>query len=828
MASKKQFRCSVLALVWIILCSATSFAHPMGNFSVNHYSKISIGQQSVEILYLVDMAEIPTYQEMRQYDVVAKPEEASAAHYLSLQEPILRTGLLLESDGQPVSLESISRRLTFAEGAGGLPTMKIRFIFRAKITGPAGAHKLSYADNNFPSRAGWKEIVVLGSGADILNTTASITDRSQELTNYSSDALNSPPQQLSTTVDYRVASVEADAFRSTFPLRTSPTQTFSAGRTSALIAHPSTRSLRKSQPPSDALAPANFNPEPSNSIPAVSSQPATRTQNTPRSRFTDLISTRSKLSFWFLFSAALIAAGLGALHALEPGHGKTIVAAYLVGSRGTARHAVLLGMVVTAAHTSGVFLLGAVTLYASRYIVPEQLYPWLGAISGLSVAGLGIFIFLRHLTGESGDHSHTPGENHSHWFLSMFKRNTLTQSEPAQDASSNRTADSTASKSTRALSLRELFILGITGGIVPCPAALVVLLSAFSLHRVGFGLFLITAFSLGLALVLVIVGLTMVYTKRLMSTRVQAGSAAFRYLPLVSSALMVVLGVGITASAFGSVHFAQGIFSGGQLVPFVTVVLLGLFLGVRHSTDPDHVVAVSTIVSRQGSIRSSAAIGLLWGLGHTLTIFFVGSAIIIFGVVIPPRLGLSMEFSVALMLILLGLLNLTGVMRWITHRLTSLKATFCTTLQPVQFGALLSRDDSSARNPGFRTRFQFITAHTIGKLGIYQTIRPLAVGLVHGLAGSAAVALLVLSTIKSPLWSTAYLLVFGAGTMIGMMLMTAAISIPVVYTRKTFFNVNRHLAVISGLASVAFGIFLVYQIGFVDGLFTSHVHWIPQ
>src|ERR1700728_5237247 len=111
MPSKKQFRCSVLALVWFILCSATSFAHPMGNFSVNHYSKISIGQQSVEILYLVDMAEIPTYQEMRQYDVVAKPDEASGARYLSLQEPILRTGLLLESDGQPVSLESISRRL---------------------------------------------------------------------------------------------------------------------------------------------------------------------------------------------------------------------------------------------------------------------------------------------------------------------------------------------------------------------------------------------------------------------------------------------------------------------------------------------------------------------------------------------------------------------------------------------------------------------------------------------------------------------------------------------------------------------------------------------
>ncbi len=371
------------------------------------------------------------------------------------------------------------------------------------------------------------------------------------------------------------------------------------------------------------------------------------------------------MSFWVLLSAALIAAGLGALHALEPGHGKTIVAAYLVGSRGTARHAVLLGIVVTAAHTAGVYLLGAATLYASRYIVPEQLYPWLGAISGLSVAGLGIFIFLRHWTGETGEHSHAPGEQHSHWFLSIFKRR-QTEREPHAISANSKPIE-------RALSLRELCMLGITGGIVPCPAALVVLLSAFSLHRIGFGLFLITAFSLGLAAVLVIVGLTMVYAKRAMSSRVLAGNTALRYLPFLSSAFMVMLGVGITASAVASVHIWHGLLSTDKLVPFVTVILLGLFLGMRHSTDPDHVVAVSTIVSRQRSIRSSATIGLLWGLGHTLTIFLVGSAIIIFGVVIPPRLGLSMEFCVALMLILLGVLNLTGVMRWITERLTPRK-----------------------------------------------------------------------------------------------------------------------------------------------------------
>jgi high-affinity nickel-transport protein len=221
------------------------------------------------------------------------------------------------------------------------------------------------------------------------------------------------------------------------------------------------------------------------------------------------------------------------------------------------------------------------------------------------------------------------------------------------------------------------------------------------------------------------------------------------------------------------------------------------------------VVAVSTIVSRQGSIRSSATIGLLWGLGHTLTIFLVGSAIIISGVVIPPRVGLSMEFCVALMLILLGILNFTGVMRWITERLTPPNAT-----------PAAPRTESG--------RLELLVERSVGKLGLYQTLRPLIVGLVHGLAGSAAVALLVLSTIKSPLWSTMYLLVFGVGTMVGMMVMTAAISIPIVYTGKRFFRINRHLTTISGFASMAFGVFLVYHIGFVDGLFTSHVHWIPQ
>jgi nickel/cobalt exporter len=810
----------------LMLSGGSALAHPMGNFSINHYSKVKIGQESVEVRYLIDMAEIPTFQEIRQFDITPVADDPSVTSYLDRQEKLLQQGLSLEIDGQAVPLEAISRQLIFADGAGGLPTMKIGFVFRGRLEAASRVHKLSYFDNNFSGRAGWKEVVVLGDGVAILDSSAPGADRSQELTNYSSDVLNSPPQQVSAVVGFKTpfSRMQRAASAATFSNQKLLRETKAV--------HP-LFAIRSPIPSSDVITP----PESATShssfgiVPSTIAPPslAARAQNTPRSRFTELISTQGKLSFWVLLSAALIAAGLGALHALEPGHGKTIVAAYLVGSRGTAGHAVLLGIVVTAAHTAGVYLLGAVTLYASRYIVPEQLYPWLGAISGLSVAGLGIFIFLRHWTGETGDHSHAPGERHSHWFLSIFKpatsRRAITESAKRRECSSD------SKSGERALSLRELCMLGITGGIVPCPAALVVLLSAFSLHRIGFGLFLITAFSLGLAAVLVIVGLTMVYAKRVINSRVPAGNRALRHLPFLSSAFMVALGVGITVSAVASVHLGQGVLAHGllakeRLVPFVTVILLGLFLGMRHSTDPDHVVAVSTIVSRQKSIRSSATIGLLWGLGHTLTIFLVGTAIIIFGVVIPPRIGLSMEFCVALMLILLGVLNLTGVMRWITERSTAVRPAI-TAPQISDSGPDISAG-SGKTNLMLGARIETFMERTIGKLGLYQTIRPLVIGLVHGLAGSAAVALLVLSTIKSPLWSTAYLLVFGFGTMVGMMLMTAAISVPLVYSQKRFFNINRHLATISGFASMAFGVFLVYHIGFIDGLFTSRVHWIPQ
>jgi high-affinity nickel-transport protein len=252
-------------------------------------------------------------------------------------------------------------------------------------------------------------------------------------------------------------------------------------------------------------------------------------------------------------------------------------------------------------------------------------------------------------------------------------------------------------------------------------------------------------------------------------------------------------------------------FSKEKLGPLLFVIGLGLILGMRHSTDADHVVAISTIVSKQRSIRGAALIGSVWGLGHTITIFIVGALIILFSVQIPVRVGLSMELSVAVMLVILGLLNLSGLMQKITSRFTPSYTT--------------SKVDNA---DVFTTSAAKSIRKTVRSLGLYQCIRPLVIGLVHGLAGSAAVALLVLSTIHDPRWATLYLLIFGAGTMVGMMCMTTAMAVPLRYAGNRFGQLSRYLGAMSGIVSVCFGSFLIYQLGFLGGLFTSHPQWTPR
>ena len=250
-------------------------------------------------------------------------------------------------------------------------------------------------------------------------------------------------------------------------------------------------------------------------------------------------------------------------------------------------------------------------------------------------------------------------------------------------------------------------------------------------------------------------------------------------------------------------------------ISLLAVLSLGFFLGMRHATDADHVVAVSTIVSRERRIGSAALIGGLWGVGHTITILFVGAGIILFTLVIPPRVGLSMEFSVGLMLIFLGLLNLKGFKKQMGQSVEALAVH-----QHGEAGVPHTHGAAESSVDFMDARF--------GRLKVYQWVRPLVVGLVHGMAGSAAVALLVLATLHNTHWAVAYLAIFGVGTIAGMMVITVAMASALRYAGSRSAWINRRLAFATGLLSVAFGMFIVYQMGFAHGLFTPHPTWTPE
>jgi ABC-type nickel/cobalt efflux system permease component RcnA len=803
-----------LSLIFLLSLCRLAFAHPMGNFSVNHYSKITLESDRIRVNYFIDLAEIPTYQELQQANLSASaidPNSTAVLEYVSARGAELGHDLIIEVNGKQTPLHLVSSGVIFSPGAGGLPTMKMGFLYEATYL-PALSKmdrqrvSIHYFDNNYSGHSGWKEIVALSAGGSLLRSSVPTTDRSGELSNYPTDLLTSPPQDLQAALIAALPPLPptaANAQPIALPRHpATPATVIAPALTQTQIRQKATTASR--QPPTTPLVPTLTASSQLGTMPSAALHLQANRQQTPRSKFTELIQSQN-LSAWFLFTAALIAIGLGGLHALEPGHGKTIVAAYLVGSKGTPRHAFLLGLIVTVSHTAGVFALGAVTLYASRYIVPEQLYPWLGALSGVTIAGLGCYMLLRRLTGTSTDHSHAPGSSDAHW--KFWKR--TAEEEMVSNSSQITTSP------TQSVGLTQLFTLGITGGIIPCPAALIVLLSAFGLHRIGLGFFLIVAFSVGLATVLISFGMLMVYARLFMSRLLVDGPLTKRWLPVVSSSFIAVLGLILAIQSLASVHLDAHLLSKERLGPILFVTCLGLILGMRHSTDADHVVAISTIVSKQRSIRNAAVIGSVWGLGHTITIFIVGSLIILFGVEIPPRLGLSMEFSVAIMLVLLGVLNLTGVIQRATNYFTP---------------AISEPENSLAWEPKKTntTKMEILLENSVGRLGVYQCLRPLAIGLVHGLAGSAAVALLVLSTIHSPVWATVYLLIFGAGTMIGMMCMTAAIAVPLAFAGDRFTKLGKFLGTASGMASLCFGSFLVYQLGFLGGLFTSHPQWTPR
>ena len=267
------------------------------------------------------------------------------------------------------------------------------------------------------------------------------------------------------------------------------------------------------------------------------------------------------------------------------------------------------------------------------------------------------------------------------------------------------------------------------------------------------------------------------------------------------------------------------------MTTLVSLLAFGFFLGMRHATDADHVIAVSTIVSRERNLKGAALVGALWGVGHTVTVLVVGGAIILFGVVIPPRIGLAMEFAVAVMLVILGLFTLSSVTQRIREQVTYTLAGqhphghggdgHLHTHRHGDYAHAHSHGHGSADHGHAEDDTpQAKLDKKLGGLKSYVMIRPLIVGVVHGLAGSAAVALLVLTAIRDPGWAVGYLAIFGLGTIAGMMLITSVIAAPMVYASRLP-NINIFMRLASGVLSLGFGLYLMFQTGWVDGLFTG-------
>lgn len=262
------------------------------------------------------------------------------------------------------------------------------------------------------------------------------------------------------------------------------------------------------------------------------------------------------------------------------------------------------------------------------------------------------------------------------------------------------------------------------------------------------------------------------------------------------------------------------------MVTLLSSILLGFVLGMRHATDADHVIAVATIVGREKSIAPATLVGILWGLGHTATVVVVGGVMIVFGIVIPERVAHLLESGVGIMLIVLGVLALKGVLRRERVAFAPVEHPHRPAITPRPRAPSLDRHahvhahgdhvhthrHSHERNGHGHAEDATATAwldRQLGRLGVYQALRPVVVGIIHGLAGSAAVALLVLGAIRDPWWGVAYLIVFGLGTIAGMMLVTAVIALPFALSARRLPRMNLVLRVGSGGLSIVFGAWLL-------------------
>lgn len=737
-----------VALILIAVAAGTH-AHPLGNFTINHFTRIQPDAERLRLHYVIDMAEIPAFQTMQgmQKNIDGTVSHASLNSYLDTIAPQYVGRLFLTVDGERVPLRIVAKNISAPSGTGGLPTLRLEFDCEVELSNHNAIGVVHFEDTNNSERIGWREIVVQTTpNTQVFNSTAFGSSASDDLKSYPQDLLTAPLNERAAEFSFTAQRMPAGAT----PLR-----------------------LRDGRP---VMA--------------------------SRDRLADLIAV-PRLTPGLVLLGLVFAVMLGAVHALSPGHGKTVVGAYLVGSRGTVRHAAFLGLTVTITHTAGVFALGVITLLASEYVVPERLYPWLSLLSGAMVVAIGVTLLARrifvafrsrsHEQLHSNDHSHghhhagtDPTKPHSHG------GRTHSHLPPGADGAH--------------VTWKSLLALGISGGILPCPSALVVLLAAISLHRVAYGLLLVMAFSAGLAGVLTAVGMAFVYAGRLLKSSRNLGRLS-SVLPVASAFVITCAGliicyealsqfvlptaIGVTLSetyaAIASPSFAS-IGSFGLLG-------LGLVYGLKHATEADHIVAVSTIVSEHKKLGRAALVGGLWGAGHTASLVIVGALVLALKVAIPERVAGWLEFVVALMIIVLGILAFRRAIKGRADIHTHAHQHGLFSHSHLHFHEA-SEDGAVVKH-----------SHKVARIGV----KPAIVGAIHGLAGSAALTLLVLTQINSPLLGLLYLAVFGVGSILGMLLMSGLVGLPFVFGSHLLGNVSYRMQMLAGVLSILFGVWYAYQ-----------------